>query len=357
MLILVLILILMTVAVTAQESKQGRVVDFFGNVKTENTYEEIDGKDSKSCTNSKVKLFTSFNPTERVEFFTWTMVKYDFNLNKTPKKKTTEDIKFNECWFKIDQAVGSLDLQIGRIDERSASEVLYDKYREELVQFIYQGQKFSGKIGHNFDHSDSYTKKNGTEVSADRKAVVAEFSAKDLGIVDCATLNYIDDNLKQVDGYMLNLDRDFGTVDTTLYCGQTERKIDQQDITGNILGLDLSVDIKKDLTLSFFYGQAEKGFKAEDGSLSDIGLQACGCDDYDVIKPGFCWRVNSKFNLEGGYALYDTDDNGEDNYLNLVAGYKLAPKTKLEVEYEGHNYDNTTQADEETVSTSVKVKF
>lgn len=336
----IVLVMLMAIPAVAVEFK-------IGKFEIENTYTETDDADSSSETLFKTTLILNEKIDERVNLFVMTRLDGEFNQAQGPKGDGT-DVFVRKGWLNIKDAIGPVDLRVGRMDAAAANYLLYNmKSKYEFARAVYSNDKFAIKVGHNID--------------SDEKTLFSEIKGIDLGPVDAVTLNYVDADFANIDynGYSINFLKEFNPLKADL----TYLKVENGALEPEGYDLRFSTDkLFSGVNLFLEYAAGEQGiavdkhnFQKDDSVFVESELN----DDCDIkmIKPGFITDLGARLKLDCAYAFYEADDSdASDDYLDLICTYKLSKKSYLEVEYENHNFDDTG-TDNTIVTTTLGVNF
>ncbi|KXS40797.1 MAG: hypothetical protein AWU54_1849 [Candidatus Frackibacter sp. T328-2] len=320
--------------------------------------ESVKTKDADTESGGYLELYLEANPAENVTFYSEVDFGYDFDQNNYSTTGTSE---VYEAYINVDDAFGPVDLKAGRMFEAAADSMLYEFDSGEFARLAYDNANVSAKFGHNLD------------TDSQGKVIFAEGKVTGLGLVDAVTLNYVDANAADYDGYTVKATKShsFGTGSVLLGKANDAQVVDVSFETAQLL---------PGATASFEYATAEAGFarseyKDTDGNgdnevvttnqdsvITDSKLAAIG-DDVTMIKPGVSFNVTDKLGVDLSYAMYEADKlDAEDAYLDIVGSYDLAKDTYLEVEYEDHAVDGADASannvtDETVITTTLGVNF
>lgn len=306
-------------------------VDINGELEIENRYNDTD---STSKTDAALELYLEANPAEKVTLYSELDYEYDFD---TTANETSVNGDVGEAWIKVEDVFGPVTLKAGRMEEVAADSILYD-VTDEGVEVSYAEGNFSGLFSHSIDSGG--------------KVVFAESKLADLDVVDAVTLNYIDSNVEDYDGYTIKVDKKHDFVDASVLLGDANE--------ASVMDLKLaSTELFPGVTTSLEYATVEEGFTAisdkQDSIFNDTSLAGMGSGDIDMIKPGVAFDVTDNVSAYASYAMYGSDNLGDHDYIDLGAVYTLAEGTNLEVEYEDNDYDYFT--DSTTITTTLTSTF
>jgi len=295
-------------------------------------------KDGNSATTGEFDLFLNAKPADNVNFYSELDYTYDFANGAGAGNP--ENLDVYEMWVNIDNAFGPVSLKAGRMYETAPDGILYEFDSDDFARLAYANGGVSAKFGHNLDTDNQ------------GKVVFAQGSVKDLGLADEVTVNYVDDNDANYDGYTVKATKhhNFGTG-TILFGDANDAQL-----------IDLGFSTKQLLpgaTASLEYANVEEGFAratAQDSVLTDTALTTtAGAGDVTMIKPGVNFNITNKLNAYASYAMYSSDNAGDHDYLDTGVVYSMANNTSLEVELEDNSYDNA--ADSTTITTTLGVDF
>ncbi|SJZ30263.1 porin family protein [Selenihalanaerobacter shriftii] len=317
-------------------------LDINGLIGVENGYTNPETSKSTSNTGGYLELYLDAEINDQVTAYSEIDFGYDFN--KDTNADTTTSVY--EMWVNVEDAFGPVDLKAGRMFEAAAGSMLYEFDSDEFARLAYESGNVAAKLGHSIDS-------NG-------KVVFFEGAATDLGLVDGVTLNYIEDNADEYDGYTLRVNKTHSFVDAALTFGDVDNGTD----SANVIDLSMSTDVLlPGVTTSLEYADAEAGFVRDKANTQDSALNDADSvvadNDFEMIKPGVSFGVTDKLNVSASYAMYDADTvDAENDYLDIVGTYDLAENTILEVEYEDYTYDGTAAGqDKEVITTTLETSF
>jgi hypothetical protein len=312
-------------------------LDVSGEVEFENA-KVTDGGDNSST--ADLELYLEKAVEENITLYSEIDVGYAF-ADETDNVHTTE---IKEAWVNVDDAFAAIDLKLGRMFEESADSMLYEFDTEEFVRLAYEADNLAVKLGHNLDNDPANADAANADAATNNKLLFLEGELTDLGLVDALTLNYVDDNGEDYDGYSLKFAKKHDFGDAAFIYGDAAE--------GNLMDLKVTSDtLVNNATLSFEYADFENEYlvsSADNGILTDATVTG----DTSVIKPGIEMELADKLTGYGYYALYSGENDSEENYLDAGVVYDLAESTDLEVEFE-----NYSEKDETTITTTVTTNF
>ncbi|WP_164522304.1 porin [Halocella sp. SP3-1] len=317
-----------------------------GNLEIENEYIKNDNGESSSETVLKLGLFLNQKIDERASLFVFTKLHADFNQAEGNTEGT--DVFIRKGWLDVEDAIGPVDLRVGRMDELTANNLLYSmKVKYEFARLAYNNKIIAIKAGHNID--------------ADEKTVFTELKLKDLALLDTVTLNYVNADFSVIDynGYSINFLKNFAKFTTEL----TYLDVENGELEPNAFDLRLSTDKLFPKTKLFFeYANVEMGVVVNKHKFQDDSILAESTlnqsDDLKMFRPGFNVDFSDRLNIDFSYAIYEADNSdARDNYLDLIFNYDLTKNTYCELEYEDHSYDDNAGTDESIITTSLGVNF
>ncbi|WP_041667258.1 hypothetical protein [Acetohalobium arabaticum] len=188
-----------------------------GKMKVENKYKDVDdSNEDGSGTKAKTYLFLKQQVDKQVSIFTLLRVDYDFANQKSTETKTF----IRKGWINVENAVGPLDFRAGRLDEAAANNLLYDMERKyEFARATYDSKDFAIKAGHSFEDKNA------------GKIFFTEAKAKNLGLFETVTLNYVDNNELAYEGYSVASAKEFGVANLDFTYGDADN--DADDLTSN----------------------------------------------------------------------------------------------------------------------------
>lgn len=274
----------------------------------------------------------------------------DFDYSFDQDDNSDNDVDFFEGWIDADNVVGPVGLKIGRMQQYSggvggnpkigSQQALYAFDTDEFGVLNYEQNNVAVKFGHSVDND---------------KRMFAEAKATDLGVLDEAALNYVDDDVDTNDynGYTLKLAKQFNPVKVDFVYGDASNENNTNDLDADLINFRVSSDqLISGANIGLEYADIEEGYAnkeildEEEGNIlktrfdqdpntpdTNEAIVSSFGEDVELIKPSVNFDVTDKLNIGFAYKMYEFQDTDEElDVAHLYSTYDLKENLLLEVE-------------------------